>query len=945
MSHPPAPLTPVPQTGTGPHRPPPESPGFTPGDLLGLGLRHPVLVLGTCLLGTLLALLWVGTRTPVWTASTTLGLERETRPRDGAAAPLHAMVPGIETAGELALLRSRGPANVCVTAQGSEPREGPALREGDPVPRRLGLTTRVDDESLAPLASIVRRLFGRPWRSGRVSARAEVLDAGAPRTVRVSFPALGFVRLSTPEAFGRDEHVVEHAWAGTTRSTTGEPLVYRGLALELKTEGDVLEKSFLVRVAREADVAQDVQSRTWVGETEPGSGLIQLVHHDSDPFRVADVANALAANYLYLRVRNERADLEERRRETERELERVRGELADANAELVRLQEANPLSVERAESAKFLTLNLTSRTVEHADAALELRQLERAIELVGEGRLEGLSFVVERSADELTRILVKEIAVLQAQAQLQERSDAGAYRNLIQQRILQLEKGRQALALDRAGVEAALLALEERGLEGLGILGGNGLGTTAIDPVADVLTDIVTRQSARRTELLSGDYLPRHPEVEQLDRAIEEGLGRLEVVLRNRVAFLEAQEERFEVFEANAAEELLVHPEAERREIEAALERFREQVLLNLESLRETLAARVESLAEETARYRARLAELPASARLQLAPLQRVENAKERIAELLEARDAIHMMEAYVEPPAAVLDAAVVPLHRTSPRFTFQLFLAALVSLALGFLLAFSRELLGGPLRSGEELEHASGLPVLGELVSFGRAKRFEALRRIRRALEDDPGGREAAAFRGIRARLEARFEGRTLGITSMRPGEGRSVVAVGIAATHAARGAKVLLVNACGPRESNELEGPRSPVGLFQLFARERPLEELVLSSGQPGLDLLPVGASAAVLADRFAGDDVEETLAGLTEAYDLIVFDLPALAEEAETLSMARRLEGLLVVARGRGPTREEVERMLDEAGRHGVTLVGWVLNLARFGWLSSAAGRRAA
>src|SRR5207302_1058290 len=118
-----------------------------------------------------------------------------------------------------------------------------------------------------------------------------------------------------------------------------------------------------------------------------------------------------------------------------------------------------------------------------------------------------------------------------------------------------------------------------------------------------------------------------------------------------------------------------------------------------------------------------------------------------------------------------------------------------IVGLLLGIGLAIGFERIDRRLNNPEQLESAIGLPLLGIVPmspAYSHAKDGPAKLKL-------PGA-EAEAFRLLRARLryfDVDHPIRTVLVTSAAPGDGKTTVALHLAAAAATGGARVLLVEA----------------------------------------------------------------------------------------------------------------------------------------------------
>jgi uncharacterized protein involved in exopolysaccharide biosynthesis len=353
---------------------------LAPLDLVRLVLRRRWLVVGAVLACAATAVGLAVRQTPRFQATATVLLDPSAR--GGLIASLSMLSPigsSVVAESEVAVLRSRDVVESVVRP----PVPGqPSTPATDGYDLHVGLTTAVRDESLA-----VWPLF-LAARDGAVGGRSPVLpparlfahaslgpESGpeTPRCVRVEFLAPDRVRISTPTlrsrlGIGSDE-ARELAFA------PGEPLDHRGLRLVLTPRGDVLGRAFTVECLAEYEAIEDLLERYWAAETTRNSGVIRLTVEDADPYRAAETANALVANYLAQQIQR-------RARKSEYTLASIEGMLAESNArlqdaqlELVRVRTENPAAVNLDATGEAIIAELSKLEAGAVDVDLRRRAL------------------------------------------------------------------------------------------------------------------------------------------------------------------------------------------------------------------------------------------------------------------------------------------------------------------------------------------------------------------------------------------------------------------------------------------------------------------------------------------------------------------------------------------------------------------------------------------
>ncbi|MDZ4180170.1 MAG: polysaccharide biosynthesis tyrosine autokinase [Coriobacteriia bacterium] len=254
------------------------------------------------------------------------------------------------------------------------------------------------------------------------------------------------------------------------------------------------------------------------------------------------------------------------------------------------------------------------------------------------------------------------------------------------------------------------------------------------------------------------------------------------------------------------------------------------------------------------------------------------------------------------------------------------------VGLVFGLGMAFLYEYLDNTIKSSEEIEELVGAPVLGLIP----AEKYEKDERRRATILTHPGSSAAEAYRVLRNNLDfINFEHNitTLLVTSAAPAEGKSTVAANLAAGLAQAGKKVVLLASDFRKPTTEqFFGVRNLVGLSDVLtgahtlkaALQRPREDmdlLVLTSGK-----MPPNPS-----ELLGSEKMKELLEELKGWADWVIVDTPPLLAVADGAAVARWCDGVMIVTKGGGSTREAVKKareMLDNVGARTLGAVVWGL-----------------
>jgi capsular exopolysaccharide synthesis family protein len=277
---------------------------------------------------------------------------------------------------------------------------------------------------------------------------------------------------------------------------------------------------------------------------------------------------------------------------------------------------------------------------------------------------------------------------------------------------------------------------------------------------------------------------------------------------------------------------------------------------------------------------------------------------------------------------ATIFDPAHALPSPISPRPKRDTALAAFLGLFLGLIAAFVREHFDRKLRTREAVEERFGVPVIGQ-IPWIRAAKGETL-----VHETGPAGE---AFRALRANLQ--YLGvarplRTILVTSAAPGQGKTTVTANLAVAIGRSGASTIAVEADlrRPALATALGCGASASGLTGLLVGSAELEESVVDVTallrDGAVSLLPSGPLPPNPSELLSSLQMTHVLERLSELYDHVLIDSPPLLLVADTLELARVVDGVVIVARRNEVTTDEAREVRDLVERLGMKLVGIVL-----------------
>lgn len=258
---------------------------------------------------------------------------------------------------------------------------------------------------------------------------------------------------------------------------------------------------------------------------------------------------------------------------------------------------------------------------------------------------------------------------------------------------------------------------------------------------------------------------------------------------------------------------------------------------------------------------------------------------------------------------AKLVQSATAPVSPSSPNTKRNLALSVVVGIVLGFLLAALLDRLDQRLRTVDDLGRVYGLPILAEIPRSRQIAHPDL-----RQFDERP---EAEPFRMLRTNLRylsLRRELRSILVVSPMRGDGKSTIARHLAATMAAMGDRVVLVDA----DLHRHQTINSDRGLSTVLLGD-PIEN-VLHSARVGvaadddrrLDVLPAGPPTPNPSELLDGEGMRLLLRDLEEQYELVIVDGPATSAVSDSLALVPSVSGVLVIG-GMGHTTAKTARDL--------------------------------
>jgi len=285
-----------------------------------------------------------------------------------------------------------------------------------------------------------------------------------------------------------------------------------------------------------------------------------------------------------------------------------------------------------------------------------------------------------------------------------------------------------------------------------------------------------------------------------------------------------------------------------------------------------------------------------------------------------------------------VVERAVPDDTPVSPKPTRNVIFGGLIGLVLGLALALLLEQLDRRVKRQEELPQVTGLPLL---ATIPKRQAFD-----REHLGDGSlSPAEAEIFLMLRANLRyfnVRKDIRSVLVTSATPGEGKSLISLGLALGAAMGGERALLIEA--DMRDPSLTGAvhkSSAKGLSTVLADPKgDLSDAVVSveargiaalAGDAKLDFLPAGPIPPNPTELVASARMKGLLARAESEYDFVIIDTPPILVVADAIPLVSMVSGVLAVSGLGVSTQTSANDLAEQLERMDAPTLGLVANFA--------------
>ncbi|QCI29027.1 GumC family protein [Caminibacter pacificus] len=335
-----------------------------------------------------------------------------------------------------------------------------------------------------------------------------------------------------------------------------------------------------------------------------------------------------------------------------------------------------------------------------------------------------------------------------------------------------------------------------------------------------------------------------------------------------------------------------------------------EMIKNRINSIRVSIQNQMQTLLKIKKEYTKMLENLPQNER-KLADLLRTYQVNEKIySYLLEKRAATAIAKASIVSNNRVIDPALVPQKPYKPKKVLILVIGFILGLILGIVVALVKEFLSTKIKSKEDVEKLTDVPIVGTVPHF--KKKDTVLKTL-----NAPKSAVAEAFRAIRTNLKfiSPEKLQVIVVTSTISGEGKTTVASNLAGIYSLSGKKTLLVNLDMRKPTlHKVFNVDNNIGISSVLVNEKTVDEVIKKTKYSNLDIITSGPIPPNPGELIQSRKMDEVIEELRGKYDIVIFDTPPVGLVVDAMHLLEKSDANIYLFRAEYSKKDFVKTLND-------------------------------
>jgi len=275
-----------------------------------------------------------------------------------------------------------------------------------------------------------------------------------------------------------------------------------------------------------------------------------------------------------------------------------------------------------------------------------------------------------------------------------------------------------------------------------------------------------------------------------------------------------------------------------------------------------------------------------------------------------------------------IIEKAQLPKYPSKPKKERNILLGIILGLFGGLGLAFFLEYIDNTVKTPEDVEEKFDIPVIST-IDFLKDKNQTIIENVL----NDSSSLIAESFKGLRTSImlsSADNPLKTILISSITPGEGKSSISACLAITIALAGKKVLLIDADMRRPVQHKNfNLDNTAGLSSFLAGVSEGNGLELSTPIKNLDIITSGPIPPNPSELLGSKRLTTLISDASEIYDRIIIDTPPMASVTDPVIISQQVDGFIIVSWAGKTTYEILGNGIKKLKDADAPILGLVLN----------------
>ncbi len=299
---------------------------------------------------------------------------------------------------------------------------------------------------------------------------------------------------------------------------------------------------------------------------------------------------------------------------------------------------------------------------------------------------------------------------------------------------------------------------------------------------------------------------------------------------------------------------------------------------------------------------------------------------------LLNNYEAVRLARLRSTPNVVQIEKASIPIDPIQPQPIRNALLGSLIGAFLMASIAFLIEYMDDTLKTPEDVHKYLQIPVIGLIGEMPRPKGRKREVRYGVYVAENPLSPITESFRTLRTNLEFASVDRqikTLLVTSSQPSEGKTTLAVNLAAIMAQGEKQVVLIDSDLRKPAiHRFLGIPNRAGLTDAFRSQTNLDDVIIPWGDPQINAITSGSLPPNPTELLGSEKMHKIITELKEMADIVILDAPP-GIVADPIVLAAQVDGVLLVFEPGKTKIDSAQVLIEQLNRAGARVIGVVLN----------------